>query len=121
MTLRSFALACVLLAPISALACTPGDMVTLTRDEDGAIFNPDGMAQAADRTFYRGLFEGRTVYLTTAPSAEGGPIGTSAFRAPRSGLVWDSDLGAPEEGAVVADVAEGPLQGRWRATCQATN
>jgi hypothetical protein len=114
MMLRPLALALALLATSPALACTPGDMVTLTREEDGALFNPDAMAQGPEGSVYRGLFDGHTVYLNAAS-------GTSGFRPPRRGLSWDSDLGEPEDGQVIAEVMEGPLQGRWRATCQATN
>jgi hypothetical protein len=114
MMLRSLAVALAVLSAPSALACTPGDMVTLTREEDGALFNPDAMAQAREGSVYRGLFEGNTVYLDAG-------TGKSGFRLPRRGLTWESDLGEPEDGQLVAEVVDGPLQGRWRATCQATN
>lgn len=110
------AISALLVSPI-AQACAPGDDVTFTRTEDGALFNPDRVGETSDGLVYRGLFDGKTAYLTTSSSA----AGSSGFRPPAGTIRWQRTLGPLEEGQLVGEVPDGPLQGIWQVACQATN
>jgi hypothetical protein len=104
-----------------ASACPAGDAVTFTREEDGALFNPDRYGQTAEGIVFAGLFNDRTAYLLPSPPQSSTRIGTSGYQPPASRIRWQTSFEGLEDGQPIGNVDEGPLRGTWYVTCQATN
>lgn len=119
--MRFLIVALSLLASSAALACPVGSRQVFTRQSDGAEFVPERYGERENRMpmwyVYGGRYKGRTMYLATGTMTGTSGLGTSGNKPPVRIAQWRK-ADPIEEGRVVANIYEGPLEGVWKALCK---